>query len=303
VLPAPAGQMRQDLAGLDDGELLDIVGSQPRSSHRRMAACELLVGRYDGLVRSCVRRYPPGPEPMEDLMQVGYVGLVKAINNFNPAVGRNLGAYAQSYITGEIKRHFRDKRWPIQVTRPVKELALEVRAVTWPLTQELGRTPAESDLARHLGVSRHDLRDARLAEKAFQPSSLEAPQPGQSGQASLADLLGEEDPHIDHMLGMQALATHWGELPAREQQILLLRFYGGMTQTQVGQHLGISQMHVSRLLAHALGYLRERLLSVHVEGGCGRRPAGRASPGDRVPREGRPLETQQGSLVDSRGQS
>jgi DNA-directed RNA polymerase specialized sigma subunit len=95
VLPAPAGQMRQDLAGLDDGELLDIVGSQPRSSHRRMAACELLVGRYDGLVRSCVRRFPPGPEPTEDLMQVGYVGLVKAINNFNPAVGRNLGAYAQ----------------------------------------------------------------------------------------------------------------------------------------------------------------------------------------------------------------
>ncbi len=282
MLPAAAGRVRQDLAGLDDAELLVIVGSQPRSSHRRMAACELLVGRYDGLVRSCVRRYPLGPELTEDLMQVGYVGLVKAINNFDPAVGGSLGAYAQSYITGEIKRYFRDKRWPIQVSRPVKELAIEVRAVTWPLTQELGRTPAESDLARHLGVSRRDLRDARLAEKAFQPSSLEAPQSGQpGGQASLADLLGEEDPHIEHVLGMQALATHWGELPPREQQILLLRFYGGMTQTQVGRQLGISQMHVSRLLAHALGYLRERLLGVHVESGRARRPVGRAGPGDR----------------------
>ena len=296
--------MRQDLAGLDDGELLVIVGSQPRSSHRRMAACELLVGRYDGLVRSCVRRYPLGPELTEDLMQVGYVGLVKAINNFDPAVGRSLGAYAQSYITGEIKRYFRDKRWPIQVTRPVKELAIEVRAVTWPLTQELGRTPAESDLARHLGVSRRDLRDARLAEKAFQPSSLEAPQSGQpGGQASLADLLGEEDPHIEHVLGMQALATHWGELPPREQQILLLRFYGGMTQTQVGlaaRHLPDARLPAARP--------RARLPS-RAPARCprGKRPrprrVGRAGAGDRVPREGRALETQQGSPVDTRGQS
>jgi RNA polymerase sigma-B factor len=261
VLPAPAGRMRQDLAGLDDGELLGIIGSQPRSSQRRAAACELLVGRYVDLVRSCAFRYRHSPEPAEDLMQVGYVGLVKAINNFDPGVGRSLGAYAQSYITGEIKRYFRDKRWPIQVTRSVKEVAMEVRAATWPLTQQLGRTPAESDLARHLGVSRHDLRDARLAEMAFQPSSLEAPR---SGQLGLVDLLGEEDPHIEHMLGMQALATHWGELPPREQQVLLLRFYGGMTQVQIGRQLGISQMQVSRLLAHALGYLRQRLLGVRV---------------------------------------
>jgi RNA polymerase sigma-B factor len=227
-----------------------------------VAACELLVGRYYGLVWSCVQRYRRGPEPTEDLMQVGYVGLVKAINNFHPAVGRSLGAYAQSHINGEIKRYFRDKRWQIQVTRSVKELAMDVRAATWSLTQERGRTPAESDLARHLGVSGHDLRDARLAEMAFLPCSLDAPQSSQSGQASVADLLGEQDPHIEHMLGMQAVATHWGELPPREQKILLLLFYGGMTQAQVGQQLGISQMHVSRLLAHALSYLRQRLLGL-----------------------------------------
>jgi RNA polymerase sigma-B factor len=262
VLPAQAGRIRQDLAALDDSELLGIVGSLPCSSQRRVAACEQLVSRYHGLVWSCVQRYRSGPEPAEDLMQVGYIGLMKAINNFDPGFGRCLAAYAQPCITGEIRRHFRDKRWQIKVTRSVKELAMEVRAATWPLTQELGRIPAEPDLARHLGVSSDDLRDARLAEMAFQPSSLDAPLSGQPDAASLADLLGEEDPQMEHMLSMQAVATHWGELPQREQQILLMLFYGGMTQAQVGQRLGISQMHVSRLLAHALGYLRPRLLGL-----------------------------------------
>jgi RNA polymerase sigma-B factor len=301
VLPGQASRVGGDLAGLDDGELLGIVGSQPRSSRLRMAACELLVGRYDGLVRSCVRRYPPGPEPTEDLMQAGYVGLVKAISNFDPAAGRNLGAYAHAYITGEIKRHFRDKRWPVHVTRPVKELAMEIRAATWPLTQELGRTPADSDLARHLGVSPHDLQNARLAEKAFQPSSLEAPQPGQPGHTSLADLLGEEDPHIEHMLGMQALATHWHELPPREQHILLLRFYGGMTQAQVGQHLGLSQMHVSRLLTHALSHLRHRLTG--TQDSHPPQPASQTTPDNHPPPQNHTPQTQAGNPAASRPQN
>jgi RNA polymerase sigma-B factor len=262
VLPAPAGRTLQDLARLDDRELLAMVSSLPRASERREAACELLVDRYRGLVRSCVQRYRRSPESADDLMQVGYVGLVKAINNFDPVLGHSLAVYAQPCIAGEIKRHFRDRRWQIHVTRSVKELAMEVRTATWQLTQELGRTPAEPDLARHLGVSGDDLRDARLAEMAFLPSSLDAPLSGQAGAGSLADLLGQEDPRMEHMLSMQAVATHWGELPEREQRILLLRFYGGMTQAQVGQQLGLSQMHVSRLLAHALGYLRPRLLGL-----------------------------------------
>ena len=266
VLPAPPGRMRQELAGLDDLELLDMVRSLPRSSPRRVAACELLIGRHRGLVRSCVQRYRNGPEPLEDLMQVGYVGLVAAINNFDPAVGRSLAAYARPCITGEIKRHFRDKRWQVHVTRAVKELAMQARAATWQLTQELGRTPAESDLARHLRISGHELRDARLAEMAFQPSSLDAPLSGQHGAVILADVLGGEDPQMEHMLGMQAVAAHWGELPPREQKILIMRFYGGMAQAQIGQQLGISQMHVSRLLSRALGYLRPRVLGLDEPG-------------------------------------
>jgi RNA polymerase sigma-B factor len=266
VLPAPAGRIRPDLSGLDDRELLDMVRSLPRSSERRAVACELLVGRYRNMVWSCVQRYRRSPEPAEDLMQVGYVGLLKAINNFDPAFGVGLAAFARPCITGEIKRHFRDKRWQVHVRRSVQELVLQVREATWQLTQQLGHTPADAELASHLAVSDADIREARRAELVLQPRSLDEPARGQAGAASLADLLGEDDPQLDHMLGMQAVATHWGELPLREQKILLLRFYGGMTEAQIGQQLGISQMHVSRLLAHALGYLRPRLLGLPERG-------------------------------------
>lgn len=260
--PAPAGWTRQELAELNDRELLGIAGSLPRSGQQRMAACELLVVRYRYLVRSCVQRYSRGPEPAEDLLQVGYVGLVAAINNFDPAVGCSLATYARSHINGEIKRYFRDKRWHVHVVRPVKELVTQVRTATWQLAQELGRTPTEADLAASLGVSGHDLRNAQLAEMAFEQSSLDAPLYGQPGTALLADLVGAEDPQMDHMLDMQAVATHWGELSAHEQKILLMRFYGGMTQDKIGQQLGISQIQVSRLLGRALGYLRPRLLGL-----------------------------------------
>jgi RNA polymerase sigma-B factor len=267
--PEPAPEPERDpddwtrsiLAEMDDLQLLAAVGSLPDGA-RRDAACELLVDRYRGLVWSCVRRYGRGAEPTEDLVQAGYVGLMKAINNFDPAYGRGLAAFALPCVAGEIKRHFRDRRWQIHVKRPAKELAQEVRAVFGQLTQELGRTPAEADLARYLEVTAASLRDAQLAEMAFRPSSLDAPLAGHPGTFSLADLVGDEDPRIEHMLSMQAIATHWGDLPAREQQILMLRFGGELTQAQIGQQLGISQMHVSRLLAHALGYLRHCLLGL-----------------------------------------
>jgi RNA polymerase sigma-B factor len=260
-LPAPPGRvLDEDLAGLDDRALLAMVGSLPPGSERQAAACGLLVSRYRWLVWSCVRRYLRSPEPAEDLMQVGYVGLLKAIGNFDPAVCGSLAAYARVYIAGELKRHFRDKRWQVHVERPVKELILQARAAAGQLAQDLGRTPAESDLARHLGVSATELRQARRAELALQPSSLDAPLGGQPGTGTLADLLGREDPRIEHVIGMNAVAAHWGELPHREQEILLMDFYGGMPQTEIGRRLGISQMQVSRLRARALGYLRSRLL-------------------------------------------
>ena len=227
VPAAPAGPgwtVKAELARLDDCALLGLVQSLPRASHRRAAACELLVTRYHGLVRSCARPYRDSPVPTQDLMQVGYLGLLKAISHFDPAAGASLGAYARPCISGELKRYFRDKRWPLRVERPVQELVLQVRDATGPLAQQLGRTPADSDLARHLGVSGAELQRARQAQLAFQPSSLDMPLAGQAATITLADALGEEDPRLEHMLGMHAVAAHWGELPPREQQILIMDF-------------------------------------------------------------------------------
>jgi RNA polymerase sigma-B factor len=251
----------RDLAERDDNDLLAIVQDGPPGSDRAAGARELLVSRYRDLVWSCVRRYRHSPEPIDDLMQVGYLGLVKAINNFNPAKGRILAAYAQACVSGELKRHFRDKRWQVHVERSVQERLLEVRAATRQLTQQLGHQPAAADLARYLKITTKELAAARGAEVARQTCSLDAQLADRAGGTSLAELLGVEDPRVEQTLDLHAVATHWHELPRRERRILVMRFYGDMTQAEIGQQLGISQMQVSRLLAHALGHLRQRLLT------------------------------------------
>jgi RNA polymerase sigma-B factor len=192
-------------------------------------------------------------------MQVGYVGLMKAIRNFDASFGGNLAAYAQPCITGEIKRHFRDKRWQVHVRRMAQELRLEARGSAGVLAQQLGRTPTDSELADYLGVSQADLADARRAERAMQASSLSAPLTNASEAGTLADVLGDEDPRLEATLDMTAFWQHLGELPDREQEMVLMRFYGNMSQSQIGEKIGLSQMHVSRLLAHALGYLRRKM--------------------------------------------
>ena len=251
---------RAELKELSDGELLARVRVLPRDSELRAAACEILVDRYGKLVRSCVRQYRGSPEPTEDLMQVGYVGLLKAINNYDPTFGTSLSAYAQPCVSGEIKRHFRDKRWQIHVRRSAQELLLELRKANEELTQQLGRAPAEDELADRLGVSDDDMQEARQADLMFSTYSLDAPLSDREDPALLADLLGGDDPAVAHTIDMEAVNAHWDELPEREQRILVMRFYGNLTQTEIGDRLGISQMHVSRLLTRALAHLRSKLL-------------------------------------------
>jgi RNA polymerase sigma-B factor len=256
----------QQLDHLDDLELLRVMRPLPSRSARRAAACDVLVSRYQKLVRSCVRRYMDSPEPTEDLMQVGYVGLLKAINNFDPEVGTNLSAYAQPCITGEIKRHFRDKRWQVHVRRAAQELLLETKAATEVLTQRLGRDPSDAELARYLGVTERELLEARRADVVFHVYSLDAPLSERDDSSELGDVLGVEDHQVEHAVDMEAVTAHWKELPVRERRILLLRFYGNLTQAEIGERLGISQMHVSRLLARALGYLRRCVAGREDEG-------------------------------------
>ncbi len=262
---------RAELNELSDDALLARVRALPRGDERRAAACEILVDRYGKLVRSCVRQYHGSPEPTEDLMQVGYVGLLKAINNYDPGVGTSLSAYARPCVSGEIKRHFRDKRWQIHVRRSVQELLLELRKANEELTQQLGRAPAEDELAERLGVTEDDLREARQAHLVFSTYSLDAPLSEREDPALLADVLGEDDPAVAHAIDMEAVHAHWDELPEREQRILVMRFYGNLTQAEIGDRLGISQMHVSRLLTRALAHLKSKLLE-------GPRSSDRAGP-------------------------
>ena len=265
---------RAELTKLSDDELLGRFRALPRESDDRAEICEILVQRHEKLVRACVRQYKGSPEPTEDLMQVGYVGLMKAINNYDPDLGNSLSAYAAPCVSGEIKRHFRDKRWQIHVRRSAQELLLEVRKATEHLTHTLGRTPTDDELAEHLGVSSDDLLEARQADMVFSTYSLDAPLSDREDPAQLGDVLGAEDVEMEQAIDMEAVATHWRELPEREQRILVMRFYGNLTQAEIGMRLGISQMHVSRLLARALSHLRSRLLE----------------PADtRVPAEGRDM--------------
>ncbi len=250
---------RADLRELSDNALLARLRPLPPDSAERAAICEVLVQRYAHLVRACVRPYRASPEPAEDLMQAGYLGLVKAIGNFDPRAGDSLAAYAAPCVSGEIKRHFRDKRWQIHIRRPLQELLAEIRAASAELAQQHGHAPADAELADLLGVTEDDIRQARQAGLAFAAASLDAPVSGADDAAPLADLLGEDDQAVEHAIDMAAVRTHLEDLPEREQRILNLRFYGNLTQAEIGQRLGISQMHVSRLLTRALAYLRTQL--------------------------------------------
>jgi RNA polymerase sigma-B factor len=256
--PAQVGQLKD----LEDNELLAKVRTLPLDSEVRVSACEILVDRYQRLVRSCVRQYRNTPESTEELMQVGYVGLLKAINNFDPSYGGQLAAYARPCVVGEIKRHFRDKRWQVRVRRSAQELLLEMWKASEALTHALGRVPGEAELAAQLGVTEEELVEARQADMVFHACSLDAPMFDGQDPVHLADLLGAPDEGVERTLDMEAVNAHWSELPTREQRILLMRFYGNLTQAEIGERLGISQMHVSRLLSRALGYLRDRLLGV-----------------------------------------
>jgi len=251
--------MHADLSALPDETLLARLRPLPHDSAERDAICEVLVTRYRALVQACARQYSGSPEPAEDLVQVGYVGLLKAINNFDPSYGDSLMAYARPCVSGEIKRYFRDKRWKIRVSRPAQELLLEMRAAEEALTHQLGRTPDDKELAATLRVPEAEILEARLAHQAFSTYSLEVPLSDEDDAALLADIIGEDDPDLAHTTDIESVHTHLDELSEREQRIIMLRFYGNLTQSQIGDRLGISQMHVSRLLERALSHLRHQL--------------------------------------------
>lgn len=228
------------------------------SPERELIRTHVVVGCAP-FATALARRFTRRGEPFDDLNQVAMVGLLKAIDGYDPKRGREFAAYATPTILGELRRHFRDRTWSMTVPRRYKDMRLMVNAAREELTQRLGRSPSVAELAEHLSVGTEEVLDAIEAAQAYRSASLFMPV-GEDERAELVDVVGNNDPDLDAVEDRVALAPLIAQLPEREQRILAMRFYGNMTQSQIAEATGVSQMHVSRLLKGALARLREELL-------------------------------------------
>jgi RNA polymerase sigma-B factor len=234
-----------------------------RSYHRdgdREARDQALVELMP-LVRALASRYAGRGEPLEDLVQVGALGLIKAVDRFDVDRGVEFSSYAVPTIVGEIRRHFRDKAWAMHVPRRLKELSVRLSRVLDELTTELGRSPTIAELAAATGVEEEDVIDALDSANAYSTRSLH--QPFDDGEeTSLADKLGEDDSGFAEVEDGSLVAAGLDALDERERRIVELRFFEEKTQSQIAAEVGISQMHVSRLLRSALATMRGRIEEV-----------------------------------------
>ncbi|MFO7942115.1 MAG: SigB/SigF/SigG family RNA polymerase sigma factor [Bacillota bacterium] len=217
-----------------------------------------VANAYRGLVIYLARGFAQRGEPLEDLIQQGFVGLLKAIDRFDPDRGVKFTTYATPTITGELRRYFRDKGWDVQVPRRLKEMHLKVRHARENLTATAGESPTTTEIAEHLRVDLDQVEDAVKVQHAYNSYSLEERIGNDDGgtPTTLGDLLGDEDSGFDHAVDREDIRRALETLPERERLIVKWRFYGGLTQREVGARLGISQMHVSRLERRALESMR-----------------------------------------------
>ncbi|MGQ0573293.1 MAG: RNA polymerase sigma factor SigF [Pseudonocardia sp.] len=216
-----------------------------------------LVTGYLPVVQHIARRFSGRGEPADDLEQAGTVGLINAVDRFEPDRGVDFLSYAVPTITGEIRRHFRDRTWSMRVPRRLKDLQSSINGAVGPLSQELGRAPRPSEIAARLGIPAEEVVEGLDAQRAYRSSSLDELVSG--ADTTLTDTLGAADAELEKVEYRQTLAPLLDELPDRERTILVLRFFGNMTQTQIADRVGISQMHVSRLLAQTVAGLRRRM--------------------------------------------
>jgi len=232
----------------------------PEGSPERQAIRDELVEAHLPLVEYLARRFRNRGELHDDLVQVATIGLIKSVDRFDLERGVEFSTYATPTIVGEIKRHFRDKGWAIRVPRRLQELKLALAKATSELAQRNGRSPTVAELASFLGMSEEDVLEGLESANAYSTVSLDTPESGDSDALAVADTLGVVDESLEGVEYRESLKPLLDRLPPREKRILLLRFFGNMTQSQIAAELGISQMHVSRLLARTLAQLREGLL-------------------------------------------
>ncbi len=234
--------------------------------HGDQRAREELVERFLPLARKLARRYAGPREPFEDLMQVASLGLVKAVDRFDTQRGTAFSSFAVPTILGELKRYFRDLGWSVHVPRGAQELALKVEEAQQQLTTKTGRPPSVQDLALYLEMSIEDVLEALETASAHHSTSLDAPrEDGEEESGSLADAFGEEDERYELIDASVTIATAARQLSARERRVLVLRFVEDLTQTQIADQIGVSQMQVSRILRRALSRLRELTQSELLE--------------------------------------
>ena len=226
----------------------------------RISLRERLVEQHIGLVEFLARRFRNRGEPLEDLVQVGTIGLLKAIERFDLEREVEFSTYATPTIVGELKRHFRDKGWAVRVPRRLQELHLELTKVVGHLGQDLGRSPTVAEIAEATGATEETVLEGLEIAQAYNFTSLDAPiDTDEGGSTSFADQLGEDDEHLENLEYRASLAPEMAKLPERERRILYLRFFKGLTQSEIADKLEISQMHVSRLLNRTLTTLRQAL--------------------------------------------
>jgi RNA polymerase sigma-B factor len=272
---------RSDLTGLtltDRADHTDVATSEARALSvallRRLAELEegttdysyvrnTLVELNLSLVKFAARRFRGRSEPMEDIVQVGTIGLIKAINRFDPERGVEFTTFAMPTISGEIKRFFRDTSWAVKVPRRLQELRIDTAKAHDALEQDLGREPTDSEVARELHVTDEEFVEGRKAACAYSARSLDAPPQEDAERDPQAERasLGEEEPAYDLIECLESLKPMLAGLPERERMLLSLRFGQELTQSEIGERMGLSQMHVSRLLNRTLTRLRGGLLT------------------------------------------
>src|ERR687887_777087 len=225
-----------------------------------LSAREQLIEQYMSLVRSLARRYAYRGEQLDDLVQIGAIGLIKAIDRFDLERGVELTTYATPNIIGEIKRHFRDRGWSVRVPRGLQELNIQLSRLLEELTVQLGRSPTIPELAKAAGVTDEEVLEALESGRAY--SSLSLSQGGsqdEEGDLDPLESIGTEEPRYEVSENMAVLAPGFRALDERERRILHLRFFEGLTQSQIAQQVGISQMHVSRLIRRSLEKIRAEI--------------------------------------------
>ena len=224
--------------------------------HGDMRARDELSQRFMPLARQLARRYQRGNEPLEDLVQVASLGLIKAIDRYDTDRGTAFSSYAVPTILGELKRYFRDVGWAVHVPRGMQERIMQVNATVEAMSRRMGRSPTPAEVAKEIGASPESVLEAMEASVAYEASSLDAPRASDSEGDSYADSIGADDAAYEQIEYMETIAPTMRALPERDRLVLKLRFEEDLTQSEIADLIGVSQMHVSRLIRRALGRLR-----------------------------------------------